>query len=327
MLPMIVARIYEGLGNQLFQYAMGRATAARHGSALKLDLTWFDGDQGGAERASARRSYRLDAFHVRAPRATLRDLAYHRPAEAPLGRATSKLLRLGSGRMARQVHERGMQFQPQAIADAGPDAYLNGYWQSERYFAPVADLIREEFRLRDGPDVDHARQQIQAWRRADGGAPLVAVHVRRGDLVPFLLNGKLHKNHGPPTSASFVRAAMSQFPPGCRFVVVADPGDRDWCREHVVGDDVVYYHGPTDIADFAMLQGCDHHVIANSTFSWWAAWLNPNPGKRVIAPNPWFWPDGPAWRTSIDLSPDQWVQLHSDAAEMAAVSQLREPGP
>jgi hypothetical protein len=310
---MIVAHIFEGLGNQLFQYAMGRAVSERAGVPLAIETDWFDTDQGGAGRQSERRRCQLDAFHIEAPRVTRRQLAFHHASATPLGRAVDKLLRLGSGRMAKQVHERGMQFQPEKL-DVGPDAYLEGFWQSERYFAPVADIIRREFRLRDAPDVAHATAALAAWRSSARG-PLVAVHVRRGDLVPKLVDGQLRRNHGPPTSAPFVRAAMATFPADSRFVVVSDPQDRSWCRQHIVGGDVVYYDGPTDIADFAALRGCDHNIIANSTFSWWAAWLNDAPNKRVVVPKPWFWPDGPSWRVSVDLVPAEWTQLESGAAE------------
>ncbi len=316
---MIVVRIYEGLGNQLFQYAMGRAVAERHRTGLRVDASWFESDQGGATRGSAKRQYKLGAFHIEAPPASRRELAYCRGTSSTLSRAVDKVLRLGRRELAQQVVENGMWYQPE-LADTGPNAYLVGFWQCERYFAPVAQVLRREFRLRETPDVAAARAQAAAWR-ADGGAPLVAVHVRRGDLVPFMRDGKEVKNHGPPTSAAFVRAAMRLYPAGSRFVVVTDPADRPWCERHVVGDDVVYYRGPTDLADFAMLQACDHNVIANSTFSWWAAWLNPNPAKRVVVPTPWFWPDGPAWRTSNDLVPEHWTVLPSaDDAEVPAAA-------
>ena len=321
---MIVVRINEGLGNQLFQYAMGRATAERQRTTMKVDATWYDTDQGGAARASAKRVYRLDEFQTVAPRATRRELAFYRAAETGVGRAVDKVLRLGSRWMAKQVFERGMQFQP-AKQEAGPDVYLTGYWQSERYFAPVAEAIRRELQLKPTPAVTAARGQADQWRRSAGG-PLVSVHVRRGDLVPMLINGKLHKNHGPPTSAAYVRRAMGQFPPGSRFIVVADPAEHDWCRQHVAGDDVVHYRGPTDLADFAMLQACDHNVIANSTFSWWAAWLNPNPAKRVLAPTPWFWPGEVDWKVDDDVVPAGWELVESDAvAELGGMTIVGPP--
>ncbi len=210
---MIVVRIFEGLGNQLFQYAMGRAVAERHGVELRLDLDWYGGDQGGRARRSARRACRLlDAFHCHARPATRRDLAYHRAERTRLGRAASKAWRLGSSCLGRQVFERGRHYQAAYLDDAGPDAYLDGFWQTERYFAPVADLLRDEFRPRPTPGVDRRPPAgSTAWRAEDGG-PLVGVHVRRGDLVPVVVDGGVHRNHGPPTSAAFVRAAMRLYP-------------------------------------------------------------------------------------------------------------------
>ncbi len=303
---MIVARIFEGLGNQMFQYAMGRAVAHRHAVDLRLDLDWFDSDQGGPGRCSPRRASALhDTFHVTASPATRRQLAYHRHEPTRVGRLASKALRLGSRRLARQVTERGRHFDP-ACLDVGPDAYLDGYWQSPRYFEPVADVVRAEFRLRPSAAVDHARAHLDRWRQA-GGGPLVSVHVRRGDLVPVVVGDAVRRNDCPPTTAAYVAAARRLFPADARFVLVADPGDRDWCRHR--WPDLLHYAGPTAAADFAVLSGCDHHVIATSTFSWWAAWLNPAPGKRVVAPDPWVWPDMPAWKRNIDLVPPDWTVL------------------
>ena len=314
---MIVVHIYEGLGNQLFQYAFGRATAARHGTTLAVDNTWYRTNQGGDKRGTVARRFKLDAFQIEAPIATRRDMAYHRPAKTPAGRVWDKVLRLGSSRMANQMYEKGMWYQPEKLEGAGPSACVIGYWQCERYFAPVADTIRREFRLKPTPQVLAAQDQADRWRREAAG-PLVSVHVRRGDLVPFMLNGQLQKNHGPPTSAAYVRRAMELFPAGSRFVVVADVVDREWARQNLGGSaDVVYYDGPSDIADFAMLRSCDHNVAANSTFSWWAAWLNDRPGRRVVVPTPWFWPDGPAWKQSDDLIPPQWTALPTEMEPIA----------
>ena len=310
---MIVARVYEGLGNQMFQYAMGRAVAARHGVELRLDLDWFDSDQGGPGRGSPRRTWALhDTFHVTAPRATRRHLAFHRHEPTRRGRLVSKALRLGSSRLAKQVTERGRHFQP-ACLDVGPDAYLDGYWQSPRYFAAIAGDLRAEFRLRAGPAVDHARAHLDRWRRDGGGGPLVSVHVRRGDLVPLVVDGVARRNDCHPTTAAYVAAARRLFPADARFVVVADPGDRDWCHCRYPG--LLHYDGPTAAADFAVLSGCDHHVIAASTFSWWAAWLNPAAGKRVVAPAPWVWPDLPAWKRKTDLIPADWTVLRTDLGD------------
>ena len=306
---MIVARIFEGLGNQLFQYAMGRAVAARQGVDLRLDLDWFDSDQGGRDRGSPRRGWELsDTFHAHAARATRRQLAFHRHEPTRHGRLLSKLLRTGSRRLAKQVAERGRHFQP-ACLDVGPDAYLDGYWQSPRYFGAIAAELRAEFRLRPSPAVDHARSQLDRWR-LEGGGPLVSVHVRRGDLVPVACACGVRRNDCTPTTAAYVAAARRLFPADARFIVVADPGDRDWCRRSF--PDLIHYHGPAAAADFAVLSGCDHHVIAASTFSWWAAWLNPAADKRVVAPAPWVWPDLPTWTRNVDLIPPDWTVLPTD---------------
>ena len=190
---------------------------------------------------------------------------------------------------------------------AGPNVYLNGYWQSSKYFEQIASALRRELTLRDSPAVRHAIDAEREFRLV--GKPLVSVHVRRGDLVPYLRNGKLTRNYGPPTSVEYIRAAMQQFREPVRFVIVADPTDRQWSRQNCIGDDVVYYDGVDAFSDFEMMRRCDHHIIANSTFSWWSAWLGDNSNSRVIAPDNWFWPDDAFGRTSADLVPESWSVL------------------
>ena len=322
---MIVVRIYEGLGNQLFQYAAGRAVADRYGVELRIDRSWYDSDQGGTRRKTTpRRKYKLDLFHVEAPVATRRELAFHRSQNSPRRALIDRCLRLGSDHIAPRIRQIGRHTQLHRL-DCGPDAYLDGYWQSERYFAPVAERLRREFRLRQTPDVTAALAQAAAWRQ-DATGPLVAVHVRRGDLVPVVKDGQLVLNHGPPTSAAFVREAMAMFPADSRFVVVTDFADRPWCRAHLGGPDVVYFDGTSDVADFAMLRACDHNVIANSTFSWWAAWLNESPDKRVVVPSPWFWPEDRPDRQNADLIPPTWTVLENAEGLATATEALAAAG-
>lgn len=161
---------------------------------------------------------------------------------------------------------------------------LHGYFQSEKYFAPYAEDIRREFAL-------YNVGRYNGW---------VSVHVRRGDYLSF-------PDHHPPCTVDYYREAMSRFP-GARFMVFSD--DPGWCLLNLKSlGNVEIVTGNPPIVDMHMMAQCrEGHVIANSSFSWWGAWLDPNPDKKVIAPARWFGPAKESWDTS-DLIPEGWLRL------------------
>ncbi len=283
---MIVSRLFGGAGNQMFQYAAGRALADRLGTDLVLDTRYMRlwGDERGL---------------------FLPHYAHARHVE-PVALPPSKFdgwLRYGLwrrfGRAPRFHREREPGFNP-AFLDLPDNTYLHGYWQSERYFAPIADRIRADLRLTT--PLDDANRAM-AQRIAE--APVsVSVHVRRGD---YLGSGGFVAC--PPAyyhaAIAHLRAALAG-----RITAFVFSNDPDWARAHLdLGVETVV----VDINDEASghfdmhLQSlCDHNIIANSTFSWWGAWLNDNAEKRVIAPRQWFAHDRPA---NPDICPPGWIRL------------------
>ena len=180
----------------------------------------------------------------------------------------------------------------------GDGAYLDGYWQSERYFAEVAQVARAEFALRRPPDAENQRM-LDAIR----GAEAVGIHARRGDYVTDARTRDVH-GHAP---AEYYAAAVARIRSLVRapaFFVFSD--DPAWAAQHLRVDPATVIVGHNDAGrdyeDLRLMSACRHHIIANSTFSWWAAWLGERPGQRVIAPRHWF-RDGPDAR---DLVPARW---------------------
>lgn len=159
---------------------------------------------------------------------------------------------------------------------------LFGSFQSERYFLPCADLIRDIF----APQSGHPPKQ-------EG---VCSLHVRRGD---YLKRGT-HR----PLTLDYYERGMEQFPGYC-FLVFSD--DIDWCRSVFTGRQFDFAEHYPDYMDLSLMSACEHHIIANSTFSWWAAWLDSSLCKRVVAPHHgrWF---GPALRMhdTRDLFPGTW---------------------
>ncbi len=159
-----------------------------------------------------------------------------------------------SGRLGNQMFQLAYLFS-QVKAGEIPDIYL----QDERYFANVLPEMRAMY-CSDIRTID-----------------MVSIHVRRGDYVG-------NKFYVDLWETGYYERAMAEFP-GQKFLVFSD--DIEWCKQHFKGDRFEFYHG-TEVEDMNMMAGCKHNIIANSSFSWWAAWMNPNVLKKVIYPDFWY---------------------------------------
>jgi hypothetical protein len=177
---------------------------------------------------------------------------------------------------------------------------LKGYFQSPKYFTAVAPTLRREFRLR--PEYAAPLATItQRARDTAGGAPRVGVHVRRGDYV------KKSRVHPPCEPAYYARAA-ARVGAGPRALYIVCSDDLPWCRAHLRLPGSVFEEPPGlhPAQTLHLLAACDHQIIANSSLSWWGAWLA-RPGGTVVAPARWTGPDGP--QDTQDLCPPEWVRL------------------
>jgi hypothetical protein len=293
---MIVVCLKGGLGNQLFQYAAGRRLALARGAQLKLDLTGFDA-------FGEMRQYALGVFATIQTAAAPRDLPG--PPAAPAGRSWRRRLRPGSHRPhgpppPAVVAEKHFHFDP-AIMDLPDHIYLDGYWQTERYFADAAAVIRREVQVRDMPDGRNA-EVLAAIEQSNS----VAVHVRRGDYasVPAFL--EYHGLCAPDyyhQAVAWIRGHTAS----PRFFLFSD--DPAWTRASLaIPNAVVVDHNSPGYAyeDLRLMSRCRHHIIANSTFSWWGAWLGQWEGQCVCAPRRWYQrPDV----DTRDVIPPRWHRI------------------
>jgi len=285
----IVVRITGGLGNQMFQYAAGRALAERHGVPLRLDL-----DEYG--RATVHEGYVLDrAFGVRAR------------AMGPLGRALVAAWRLQPGRprWVVRLDPRVPGAAPHELLERAPAAcYLNGYWQDERCFAPIAASVRRELTVADTALADLGPLATRVQDEAS-----VAVHVRRGDYLGIGLGHFVQLGPDHYAEAARLVAARVADP---TFVVFSD--DPAWCDAALVRRGV--FPGPVELVaprpgrpawlDQAVMARCRHHIIANSSFSWWAAWLAAHDEQVVVAPARWYL--DPVAEASSSVVPARWLR-------------------
>lgn len=301
---MIIVRLIGGLGNQMFQYALGRTLAERQSTLLKLDLSAF-------EEYKLHR-YGLHCFKVWQHLATAEELiAFGR--EDRLLRHAGLSLRVGwrlvrrfqksagDSRDKRLIEENGLGFAP-SVLEATGDLYLDGYWQSEKYFAEIRDILTREFGFVYDQDEENraVAGQIQ-------GCEAVAVHIRRGDYVSSTSSNSIHSL----CPVSYYRRAIQEVlrrRPESRFFAFSD--DPEWIRQNLAIDQsltvVDHNDASRNFEDLRLMSLCQHNIIANSSFSWWGAWLNRNPEKVVVAPKTWY--RDPNLDTT-DLIPESWIRL------------------
>jgi len=292
---MIIVRLLGGLGNQMFQYAAGRALAARHGTALKLDLSAF--------RAYPLRSFRLQHFRIEATLAEAADVeAVKGTDRGPLRRRLQLAVERRRPHFRRRVvHEPHFHFDPN-MERVGRHAYLVGFWQSEAYFSQIRDAVRRELTVSEPPD-EANRRTLERIASTDS----ISLHVRRGDYVTDPRNQQFYAACPP----RYYRDALDAVLPGLddpRVFVFSD--DIAWASAHLrfpCPVTFVAHNGEQrDFEDMRLMSRCRHHVIANSTFSWWGAWLASHPDQQVVAPRQWFLDPDVDIR---DLVPSSWLRL------------------
>lgn len=290
---MVIVRLIGGLGNQLFQYALGRTLAEQHAAQLKLDIRGYE--------SYALYSYALDRFNIIESFATPDEVRRLRGGGWIAERLPRRLQKLNPFRKRSYILERRFSFDP-AVLGSPDDVYLDGYWQSEKYFKNLEEILRRELSVRNS--LTGINRELAA-RIADSNA--VSLHVRRGD---FASNPKTRRVHGL-CSVDFYQAAVRRIAetvPRPHFFIFSD--EPEWAAANLRLDHSMTVVAGNDAShgyeDLRLMSLCRHHIIANSSFSWWGAWLNPNPDKIVIAPARWFIG---ARHDTRDLFPPSWQTI------------------
>lgn len=286
---MIIVKLSGGLGNQLFQYALGRHLAVLNQTELKLDSSFPENSHPWTYR-----SFGLDVFNIKAVKATESEI------QQMIGRRNlfQRFVTFWYNRSSAYRKEPHFHFY-EPVLDLKDNHYLEGYWQSENYFADVADLIRQELTLKS-PLSGHSQAAKERIRQSNS----VSVHIRRGD---YLTCSKANRYLQPCDLAYYQKAAdyIGRHVENPVFFVFSD--EPKWAKQHFILPFPLYYEeGNAAHEDLLLMASCRHHIIANSTFSWWGAWLNQDPHKIVIAPQQWF----SAGRFDTrDLLPESWIRL------------------
>ena len=295
---MIVVNLKGGLGNQMFQYAFGLALAQKYGASVKFDLRTLR--DRTPRSGSVARDYDLDVFSILPIQATPDDLfgvGLGFP-DVRFQRVLSRLYGCVPGQ-SRILQERDISFDPRRLSIGG-NAYIDGYWQSEKYFKDIEPLVRERFVVTAPISSEAAALGEQISRQES-----VCVNVRRGDFVNHPLHPACDREYFERAVAELTRRIGDAFP----VFIFSD--DVDWCREnlrlaknqHIVGHE---FAGLKFATYFYLMSACKHFIIPNSSFAWWAAWIAKNESKVVIGPSRWF--ADPTMDTSSVL-PENWVHV------------------
>ena len=277
----IVVRLTGGLGNQIFTVAAGLGISRFHRLPLVLDASAF----------AVTREIRSDCL-------ACYDLPFERIVRVKNRGTTAEIVVQGSRITVPSFEEDAYRFDPTLVERCVDGAYIKGYFQSPKYFDAVKQEVVSLFRDKVVHEADGA-----ALKRRILECNSVGVHVRRGDY----LKGPAYAFHGLCEAEYFLRAVqiMREGQAAPTFFVFSD--DPDWCSKHFKEPDVIVASGSgTPNADLELLASCKHHVLSNSSFSWWGAYLACHPEQAVIAPAPWY--------TRIPLAPDlipaNWQLLH-----------------
>lgn len=292
---MIITHLIGGLGNQMFQYAAARALSIKLNTELRLDISSFA-------------NYQLhQGFELQRIFSCVSKVASKENIDDILGWQSFPFIKrillrpkMAMFRNKQFIVEPYFQYWA-GINNVVKDGYFDGYWQSEKYFIGAEEQIREDFLFKlpmQHENIELAKKIFQV--------EAVSLHVRRGD---YASNPQNVATHGL-CSIEYYQAAIAHITEQVKnpyFFIFSD--DISWVKNNLKLDFSHEYvdqnHGKESFNDMRLMSLCKHNIIANSSFSWWGAWLNSNIEKIVIAPKKWFAND----RITQDLIPENWVRL------------------
>lgn len=300
---MIIVRLEGGLGNQMFQYALGRHLSLINKTELKFDLSGLD--KKNYAPGMVQRELRLTVFD------TLINIASEQEIRDVVTSGISKVENLIYKIQRRstipyfrknELFENTWFKFDKNMLRAGKNVHLTGYWQSFHYFKAIREVLLNEFTFKEYPNQHH-----YPFSKSIHEQNSVSLHIRRGD---YINNSDTLKLHGI-CSTDYYQAAVKEISRRIKkpvFYIFSD--DINWVKENFSIDYPCIYVSETeqqkDYFDMHLMSTCKHNIIANSSFSWWGAWLNRNPYKIVLAPKKWMADHG---INTNDLVPENWIRL------------------
>ena len=293
---MVIVQITGGLGNQLFQYAAAKALSLHHKVPLLLEISSFHREE--LPDLEVPRNFEL--FHFNGINEKIVP-----PEEV------NTLIDVKKGgllpKMIIPAYKKSIYTEPYYHFDKNffksrKKVYLKGGWQSEKYFKPFEKEIRNNLLLKD-----ELTQRVVEKANAFKLGNSVAVHVRRGD---YLRKKIIYEWHGVMDKDYYAKGFEALYAKTNDLKVYYFTDDPDWVSKNLLplhnGEIVSGNIAQTHYEDLFLMSHCRHNIIANSSFSWWGAWLNSYPGKIVIAPKKWF---DKGFKDTQDVIPQEWIKI------------------
>ncbi len=285
---MVITRLQGGLGNQMFQYALGRKLSLKLGAELLLDTSIY----GSTTIASDGRLYRLAYFNINGNTATeaqIRSIGY------PYGIFVYKLKKTFDRVILKRNHTK---FEPAVLSYTG-NIYLEGFWQSEKYFKDIRQTLLKDLTLKEplSAAATEIRQNILKEKKS------ISLHVRRGDYVENQRNIQVYGDHCGPKYYARALSMVITNPSDTHVFIFSD--DIKWVKKNI---DIPYQKtyistdAAPDYEQMMLMSYCNDHIIANSTYSWWGAWLDTKENSTVVAPS--------VWTPGVDLPIDDIIPSH-----------------
>ena len=296
---MIKVKIQAGLGNQMFQYALARAIKERIGKEIVLDLSFYS--LGGVAKGDTPRGYGMNKFNID----TDIKLDY---SSTPKNKSIFEKIK------RRFLNESAFVFYKKYLNPID-NSYLIGYWQSEKYFKDIENIIKKEFTLIDkieNRDKDNLSKII--LNRINNSKNSISIGIRRGDYVS---DKKMRAHHGLISIEYFIQSIYTIMDrlkvKENELNIFLSSDNITWCKENfkeleLKGFNIFYIPENIEPSDHIyIISKCEHNIISNSSFFWWGAWLNENREKIVVAPKHWM-------RAKIDtkdICPTSWIRLEN----------------
>lgn len=296
---MVKVLLTGGLGNQMFQYAFGKYLAAKNNTSLVLDTTYLQ-SKLPFKKWSTPMQYELDIFNLHAVLET--NVIPNNFLLYPFAKSEYLIRNKMNENKYDLVTENKFGFDAKLL-EAEDNSYVKGNFQSEKYFNHIENEIKNNFTFKNKLDAANLK-----WKNQIESCNSVSIHIRRGDYISIKQNAQKFAS----IPLSYYHKAIniiSDKVANPEFFIFSD--DIAWVKENLKLDAPFHFisnntTSNTAYVDMQLMSLCKHNIIANSTFSWWGAWLNSNPEKIVIAPENWF------VDKSVDTSdvlPTKWIKL------------------
>jgi hypothetical protein len=294
---MIIVNLKGGLGNQMFQYAFGKALSFNLKTDLKYDTSSFTSDP--------LRDFALDCLKVNVQKASKEEVNTLRPPRKNI----LPYLKYKISNKVLTLYKRSYINEQQLVDYSNllkikSDCYLDGYWQSEEYFKNIRETLLKDFVIKY-PIEECNKDVLERIRKSNS----VSLHVRRGDYVS---NPKTNAKHGV-LGLDYYDKAMEIIAKNISnpiYFVFSD--DISWAEKNLKSKNEVFFvnnNYDKDYEDLRLMRNCKNHIIANSSFSWWGAWLSQNPKKVIIAPKQWFSKEETKRTRFYGIVPKEWIKI------------------